>query len=82
MALKPKDCANRNCTNIIYINKSHLHLPLICGECQEVPEKRTVKYGNMTLEDSNGDGSWWHCIDCEVDFSLSREELKQRGIIV
>ena len=42
--------------------------------------KKTVKYGNMTLEDHNEDGSWWHCIDCEVDFCLSRKELLDRGI--
>ena len=41
---------------------------------------KTVKYGNMILQDHNKDGSWWSCIDCEVEFSLSREELIERGV--
>lgn len=36
----------------------------------------------MTLQDINEDGSWWHCIDCEVEFSLSRQELIDKGIIL
>jgi hypothetical protein len=40
----------------------------------------TVVYENMVLKDHNDDGSWWHCIDCEVEFSLSREELIKAGV--
>lgn len=44
------------------------------------PMPDEVIYGNMTLVDHNGDGSYWSCKDCEVEFSLSREELIKRGI--
>jgi hypothetical protein len=44
------------------------------------PEVDKVIYGNMTLIDHNGDGSHWSCVGCEVEFSLSREELIKRGI--
>lgn len=44
--------------------------------------KKFVTYGNMTLEDINGDGSWYFCINCETEFSLSRQQLIDRGVIV
>jgi hypothetical protein len=41
-----------------------------------------VQYGNMTMIDHNKDGSYYSAINVEVEFSLSREELIQRGVIV
>lgn len=31
--LKPKECANSNCKNIIYVEYNKLHMILICEEC-------------------------------------------------
>lgn len=33
--MKPKDCANSNCTKIIYVEDYKLPLPIQCGECIE-----------------------------------------------
>jgi len=41
-----------------------------------------VQYGNMTMVDHNEDGSWYHAINVEVEFSLSRKELTRRGVII
>jgi hypothetical protein len=41
-----------------------------------------VQYGNITMIDHNKDGSWYSAINVKVEFSLSREELIQRGVII
>jgi hypothetical protein len=40
----------------------------------------TVQYGNMTFKELNGDGSWYKCIDCEVETTRSGEFLKSQGV--
>lgn len=37
--MKPKECINSNCKNIIYVKDSELHLPLQCNSCIEKKEK-------------------------------------------
>jgi hypothetical protein len=39
-----------------------------------------VQYGNMTLKELNGDGSYYECIDCEVQTLRSGEFLKSQGV--
>jgi hypothetical protein len=39
-----------------------------------------VKYGNMTFKELNGDGSYYECIDCEVQTLRSSEFLKSQGV--
>jgi len=39
-----------------------------------------VQYGNMTFKELNGDGSWYECIDCEVQTTRSGELLKSQGV--
>jgi len=39
-----------------------------------------VKYGNMTFKELNGDGSYYECIDCEVQTTRSGEFLKSQGV--
>lgn len=31
--MKPKQCINSNCVNIIYVKESELHLPIQCESC-------------------------------------------------
>jgi hypothetical protein len=39
-----------------------------------------IKYGNMTFKELNGDGSYYECIDCEVQTIRSGEFLKSQGV--
>jgi hypothetical protein len=39
-----------------------------------------VQYGNMTFKELNGDGSYYECIDCEVETTRSGEFLKSQGV--
>jgi hypothetical protein len=39
-----------------------------------------VQYGNMTFKELNGDGSYYECIDCEVQTLRSGEFLKSQGV--
>lgn len=31
--MKPKECVNNSCNNIIYVKEQELHLPLQCVTC-------------------------------------------------
>lgn len=38
--MKPTQCANRSCSNVIYVEDFLLHLPLQCKKCTERSKKR------------------------------------------
>jgi hypothetical protein len=38
--MKPKDCVNRNCKNIVYVPDYQLHMLLMCEECINKKEKQ------------------------------------------
>lgn len=31
--MKPKDCINNNCNNVLYVADNQLHLSLMCQSC-------------------------------------------------
>ena len=49
-------------------------------EFVEVKHKDIIQYGNMTMHDHNGDGSYYFCTNCEVEVSRSKEELLKFGV--
>jgi hypothetical protein len=49
-------------------------------ESVEVKHKNVVQYGNMTMYDHNGDGSYYFCTNCEVETSKSKKELLKFGV--
>jgi hypothetical protein len=49
-------------------------------EFVEVKHKDIIQYGNMTMHDHNGDGSYYFCTNCEVETSRSKEELLKFGV--
>ncbi|MGK0464817.1 hypothetical protein [Clostridium sp.] len=58
------------------------HRKIIATTDRKLTHPSTVQYGNMTMIDHNEDGSYYHAVDVEVEFSLSRKELIQRGVII
>jgi hypothetical protein len=49
-------------------------------EFVEVKHKDIIQYGNMTMHDHNGDGSYYFCTNCEVETSRSKGELLKFGV--
>jgi len=50
-------------------------------EFVEVKHKDIIQYGNMTMKDFNGDGSYYVCTDCgDLEVSRSKQEVLKFGV--
>lgn len=59
----------------------HFCKKIIATTDPKLTKSKEIQFGNMLMLDTNGDGSYYH-YKGETEFSLSREELIQKGLIV
>ena len=92
-SLQPKcdgKCAKYECICLLpqpsdpFITKyidSYNQGKIITDVLVEYTYKKTIVYGNLTLtENGNGDGSYYSCINCDVENTISKEELLLNNI--
>jgi len=50
-------------------------------EFVKVKHKDIIQYGNMTMKDFNGDGSYYYCTNCgDLEVSRSKQEILKFGV--